>query len=1762
MVLGWAISGLAEITKAREPKFFGKNYFRLNALFGSGLLVPAATPANTWILKGADVAITALRASDGSTWTIWVDGVKHVLTKVLGTGAEFWRIKSSDDVFENNITYTYDSAGKITKVEYGGTNAANAIAKIEFDYVDDALKAAYGAGSRHSAYANNHGVVEILDKRLDKVRVSANSGSGYTEVYRYKLLTAMMGNREVLEKIQQYTTDLFSPPLTRAEFSYQPFLDASQPHGEEYTGEIISPHVLTYSDTLTEGIEDLTPMTTSYSGALADFNRDGLPDLLEGGRSNTFIRPALVTPTNLSYLPTASNKWTVRLQVKDSNGPIWSNAPFTVTMPINTAPNESATSGLDTGHGQVKSLSKLADLDGDGYLDLIRTDGVGPSANNWKVYYGINEGFSSAPTTERAASGHIHSQISLSVNADMSVDGAPVLAGTMNQDLADMDRDGWLDIWVAGGYYRHLGSRGAGFSATLTPYAFSPGKSMEYTVKNLPLHDLLYDWSERKKQVDQSREIKGWHDLNGDGWSDYVEAPGPNPTGTDWKVYFGGPTGVSTSAVTWAMPYAYDYIEIAIEGSPQVVYLAPNAQPFPPPPPTIPPTPPPLPGTPMLKDQKVGIIYQQIIDVDGDGLPDFLVMDPSVVAGFGGKWLQNTGGGFGSTWHDVPAWYPQGYFGGVGIGAASGESDYLQKTDSAITRNGVIPGGPIGISIAGGGTFTGSISLSRSTTTMNVIDLNADSVLDAFDVDVSGGGAVVYRDDTAVFGLGDRAFYLIRIREPDGTQVDLDYESDANSYPVGMLGNVVQDTPTHYTRLKRVTITDRVTNQTGYTEFRYLAGHESRGEFLGYESKDEDTYINGVLTKMQSSGYDLETEFPAALNSVWSGYDENMCTVPALNAGGGCTPVIDLGAGGESTHKNVVTISGFVKKGALDTMKLPSAIDVSEHGEVSGSKVLRKSFTWGTSGELLTATIDGDTGSATNTDYYKLTATYGFNLANGLILPHSIKMIDSTGRTLSEDIRYYDDNTDNAVTDGFLTKKRQCIDLIYAAGESCGGSWADTLFIPGARGSLAKKVAATGVTHTYGYNFGYSIPTTTTVSSLAVPTTKYTTTDTLDYRLRVIESTAPSGVKTFTAYDFFDRPIEESIQGRAAGAPKTILRKHSYQDVSFPNWHRIEGMGMGGTDVYQDLDAMGNVVRNWTKSGSNFVRTDYVYDARGLKIKSAYPVSGQPSHNSSAPFAFDQILDMHYYDGFGNEREAYTDYSAGVGHVYIQKPTPRVIISVDGEDYQNELTVNGLGHLTQVRKGKAGSFAVTGSYTYEANGLLKSYTTPKSDLFSYDYDLVGRLRTVSKGVVGQTLTPWYTYAYDGVFPLSRTDNLSPGDFISFTFDSMARLTNTRVSDPLLPHINYGVEYDSDFYNIPKKYTDALGYQEIGLTGKGEMKSQRRVWSLLGVTLLDKTYKYDYANTGELTDITYPSGNSQRMNYSDGLLATRVVSGAFATSDGQTNNTLTYGYGQRFLKLASVSAGSDYPTLEIKRTQTSTQIDKLIYDADENDAAIEYTYLNNGMISGKNHTGDLVSSGLQTNTYDTLGQLTRIVKSGAGDVFNASYHSDGSLGSYRAADGSIYSYLYPNAGSAEANKGLRKPSSRFAGAVTESYLYDAAGRRTSSTRNGVTTSYLYDGLGRVRRVLIDGVPRMDYCYDTNGKIISELANPTTGGSPVYFLGSWRYFSRNDVEVEDYSKFMSATLIPNILPPPAPAKVWGWIWKFSDLDGHIVSTYIGT
>ena len=158
--------------------------------------------------------------------------------------------------------------------------------------------------------------------------------------------------------------------------------------------------------------------------------------------------------------------------------------------------------------------------------------------------------------------------------------------------------------------------------------------------------------------------------------------------------------------------------------------------------------------------------------------------------------------------------------------------------------------------------------------------------------------------------------------------------------------------------------------------------------------------------------------------------------------------------------------------------------------------------------ELLTATIDGDTGSATNTDYYKLTATYGFNLANGLILPHSIKMIDSTGRTLSEDIRYYDDNTDNAVTDGFLTKKRQCIDLIYAAGKLRGKLGRYSVYPRGAR--IAREESGCDRSHPYlriqlwifhsHHNHG-QFP--------GCSNYQYTTTDTLDYRLRVIEIHAP-----------------------------------------------------------------------------------------------------------------------------------------------------------------------------------------------------------------------------------------------------------------------------------------------------------------------------------------------------------------------------------------------------------------------------------------------------------------------------------------------------------------------------------------------------------------------------------------------------------------------------------------------------------------------------
>jgi len=36
-------------------------------------------------------------------------------------------------------------------------------------------------------------------------------------------------------------------------------------------------------------------------------------------------------------------------------------------------------------------------------------------------------------------------------------------------------------------------------------------------------------------------------------------------------------------------------------------------------------------------------------------------------------------------------------------------------------------------------------------------------------------------------------------------------------------------------------------------------------------------------------------------------------------------------------------------------------------------------------------------------------------------------------------------------------------------------------------------------------------------------------------------------------------------------------------------------------------------------------------------------------------------------------------------------------------------------------------------------------------------------------------------------------------------------------------------------------------------------------------------------------------------------------------------------------------------------------------------------------------------------------------------------------------------------------------------------------------------------------LVGGVPKMDYNYSASEKVVSERANPTTGGSPVYFLG---------------------------------------------------------
>ena len=205
---------------------------------------------------------------------------------------------------------------------------------------------------------------------------------------------------------------------------------------------------------------------------------------------------------------------------------------------------------------------------------------------------------------------------------------------------------------------------------------------------------------------------------------------------------FGGPAGFLPD-VEWPSPWPY--ISRAKEGFPRTQYR--------------------LVGDPDPQNLKTypeepGYIFQTLVDVDGDRLPD-------LVTGFGSPaaWYHNTGTGFHPTPREAPDWWNPQF-------TRSGSSSF--PTHQQSPRD-------------------GALAVGTSWTHHNVFDLDADGKQDGF------------TEDLVTWSTSSKSYLLIKVAEPSGRETHLGYQSSSQFTPVGDV-SLPQATPTHRTVIQFMTV--------------------------------------------------------------------------------------------------------------------------------------------------------------------------------------------------------------------------------------------------------------------------------------------------------------------------------------------------------------------------------------------------------------------------------------------------------------------------------------------------------------------------------------------------------------------------------------------------------------------------------------------------------------------------------------------------------------------------------------------------------------------------------------------------------------------------------------------------------------------------------------------------------------------------------------------------------------------------------------------
>ncbi|TPG08491.1 hypothetical protein EAH88_09545, partial [Rhodanobacter glycinis] len=497
--------------------------------------------------------------------------------------------------------------------------------------------------------------------------------------------------------------------------------------------------------------------------------------------------------------------------------------------------------------------------------------------------------------------------------------------------------------------------------------------------------------------------------------------------------------------------------------------------------------------------------------------------------------------------------------------------------------------------------------------------------------------------------------------------------------------------------------------------------------------------------------------------------------------------------------------------------------------------------------------------------------------------------------------------------------------------------------------------------------------------------------------------------------------------------------------------------------------------------GSVQTSTLGTYDAKGQKVFGSYPSATALTFTQTPAAAGIQGIAT-TYDALGRVTQTQQDSELGTltsstaylsgARQQITDPKGNVTTTsyqvFDSPSYNAPILVQAPAGITQAIArdlyGNPLSISQSGLYGTESDSVTKTLI----------YDAYHRLCRTTEPESGSMVM-----AYDGANNLAwgaqglaitgtgcGQEQVATAAQTAHTYDAM-----NRVLTILPPSGTQSTQYHYTPLGQPDSVVSGIStwsgtYNFRGmLTGESLQLVGQNAWGL----------GYAHDAYGSLSLVHYPDG--ENVSYAPDALGRPTQAGSYATGIGYFPNgqVSQFAYGNGTAYAAEQNARQMLSNFSYGPGSTAQLSEDLSYDANGNITTVaDLTGGPRAKSFGYDALNRLTSAnaaslwGTQAYTYDALNNL-RTLQSGSQ---TSSYHYDttNKLASISSGATTLTSYLYDNRGNVTGKNATnlvfdqKNQLTQIVGSDT--YAYDASGRRVSKTAGGITTYYFYSQAGQL------------------------------------------------------------------------------------------------